>query len=117
MCCYLFSALGMTLLPAGCKRNLCYPGTLQNIRYTNCHYFDNRRPGLSLPLGFIILLDHNRNVFSYISFNNRFILQPILAEHNVNLIGIGFDDFGVKDFMDGNFFKGGIIMLWLLADR
>ena len=47
----------------------------------------------------------------------HFILQPILAEHNVNLIGIGFDDLGVKDFMDENFFKGGIIMLWLLADR
>ena len=41
----------------------------------------------------------------------HFILQPILAEHNVNLIGIGFDDFGVRDFIDGNFFKGGMIML------
>ena len=38
------------------------------------------------------------------------ILQPILAEHNVNLIGIGFDDLGVTDFIAGKFFKGGIIM-------
>ena len=40
----------------------------------------------------------------------HFILQPILAEHNVNLIGIGFDDLGVTDFIAGKFFKGGIIM-------
>ena len=40
----------------------------------------------------------------------HFILQPILAENNVNLIGIGFDDLGVKDFIAGNFFKGGKIM-------
>ena len=45
----------------------------------------------------------------------HFILQPILAENNVNLIGIGFDDMGVKDFIAGNFFKGGKIMFFAVG--
>ena len=77
--------------------------------------FENRRAVLSWVSLVPPVVNHTLLLTMQMLFDTlhqqRFILQPILAEHNVNLVGIGFDDLGVKDFISGNFFKGGIIML------
>lgn len=33
-------------------------------------------------------------------------LTPLLAAHNVKNVGVGLEEFGLKDFVDGNFFNG-----------
>ena len=37
-------------------------------------------------------------------------IQPLLAEHNVKLIGVGVEQFGVAEFINGNFFKGDVFV-------
>ena len=34
-------------------------------------------------------------------------LQPIFHRHNVRLIGVGLEELGVQEFIDGKFFDGG----------
>jgi len=33
-------------------------------------------------------------------------LTPLLAKHNVKNIGVGLEDFGLQDFVKGNYFNG-----------
>jgi len=33
-------------------------------------------------------------------------IQPLLKEHNVRLIGVGVEQFGVEEFIQGNYFDG-----------
>ena len=35
------------------------------------------------------------------------ILQPMLEQNNVKLVGVGVEEFGVKKFIDGKYFEGG----------
>ena len=34
-------------------------------------------------------------------------IKPILDSNNVKLIGVGLEELGVQDFIDGKFFDGG----------
>jgi len=34
------------------------------------------------------------------------LLTPLLASHNVTNVGVGLEEFGLKDFVDGGFFNG-----------
>lgn len=34
------------------------------------------------------------------------LLTPLLASHNVKNIGIGLEEFGLKEFVEGQFFNG-----------
>jgi hypothetical protein len=36
-------------------------------------------------------------------------LQPIFQQNNVKLIGVGLEEVGVQEFIDGKFFDGGLI--------
>ena len=48
-------------------------------------------------------------------------LQPILVKNNVRLIGVGLEELGVQEFIDGKFFDGGnkqkIMLFWSSIDR
>jgi hypothetical protein len=33
-------------------------------------------------------------------------LTPVLAAHNIKLVGVGLEELGVKDFVDGQYFNG-----------
>ena len=48
-------------------------------------------------------------------------LQPILDKNNVRLIGVGLEELGVQEFIDGKFFDGGnkqkIMLFWSSIDR
>ena len=37
-------------------------------------------------------------------------IQPLLAEHNTKLIGVGIEQFGVSEFINGNFFNGDVFV-------
>ena len=34
-------------------------------------------------------------------------IKPMLDAHEVRLVGIGLEEFGKQEFIDGGFFKGG----------
>ncbi|GFY71388.1 hypothetical protein TNIN_387391 [Trichonephila inaurata madagascariensis] len=37
-------------------------------------------------------------------------IKPQLDEHGVRLVGVGVEELGVKEFLDGNFFKGDLFI-------
>ena len=93
MCHYIFSEMGMTLLSAGSERNLCYPGNY----YDGKVKFSNKTSIISTKSFTLYLYN------TYIAY-----LQPILAVHNVKLVGVGVEELGMKEFMQGKYFEGGM---------
>lgn len=41
-------------------------------------------------------------------------LQPILKRHDIDMVGVGLEDFGAQEFLDGKFFDGGKFVLYIL---
>lgn len=41
-------------------------------------------------------------------------IVPILKNNDIEIVGIGCEELGGKDFLDGNFFAGGIIISYCL---
>jgi len=44
-------------------------------------------------------------------------LQPIFQKHNVKLVGVGLEQLGVDEFVEGQFFSGGTKLLLLLVSK
>ena len=91
MCDNIFSAIWMTLLQIG--------GSYVSF-YIFKKSFPNRKRWSSAG-------------FKY-SFYNKFkilgevsAIKPILDSNNVKLVGVGLEELGVQDFIDGKFFDGG----------
>ena len=42
-------------------------------------------------------------------------LQPIFQKNNVRLIGVGLEELGVQEFIDGKFFDGGTMTCSFVA--
>ena len=39
-------------------------------------------------------------------------MHPQLKEHGVRLVGVGLEELGVEEFVDGQYFSGGARWVW-----
>lgn len=53
-------------------------------------------------------------MFCRVAAKELSILAPHLAKANVRLIGIGLEELGVEEFMEGKFFDGGQLLIYSL---
>lgn len=54
-------------------------------------------------------------MFCRVAAKELSILAPHLAKANVRLIGIGLEELGVEEFMEGKFFDGGQLLIYSLV--
>ena len=45
-------------------------------------------------------------------------IKPILDSNNINLVGVGLEELGVQEFIDGKYFEGGVYLyiIFLISD-